>query len=175
MARLPLRPVCRAPENRKTPEENGNDLPALGFFPQAPLAKRPFDLVLGPHVRNQDHFAFVFPVHQLQNSNRSVATLQDGFSARPRSGLTASILTSIASANGSARTCYSQEPAQHTRRSIAPTLQENRKRHRRRNRNRRQNLGRAAWPRPSPNPSLPNRVSLIRGAGPLLAFFGSCP
>ncbi len=58
MARLSLQPVCRAPETRKDPKEYRNDLPALGFFPQAPLAKRPFDLVLGPHVKNQDHFAF---------------------------------------------------------------------------------------------------------------------
>jgi hypothetical protein len=45
----------------KTPEEYGNYLHALGFFPEAPLAKRTFDLVLGPDVKNQDLFALVFP------------------------------------------------------------------------------------------------------------------
>jgi aminopeptidase N len=49
-------------KNAKTPEEYGFYLHALGFFPQAALAKRTFDLVLGPDVRNQDLYALVFPV-----------------------------------------------------------------------------------------------------------------
>jgi aminopeptidase N len=45
----------------KTPEEYGNYLQALGFFPEPALAKRTFDLVLGPDVKNQDLFALVSP------------------------------------------------------------------------------------------------------------------
>jgi aminopeptidase N len=48
-------------KSAKTPEEHGNYLRALGFFPEAALAKRTFDLVLGPDVKNQDLFALVFP------------------------------------------------------------------------------------------------------------------
>jgi aminopeptidase N len=41
----------------KTPEEYGFYLQALGFFPEKTLAKRTFDLFLGPDVKNQDLFA----------------------------------------------------------------------------------------------------------------------
>jgi aminopeptidase N len=48
-------------KSAKNPEEYGNYLRALGFFPEAALAKRTFDLVLGPDVKNQDLFALIFP------------------------------------------------------------------------------------------------------------------
>jgi len=46
----------------KTPEEYGFYLRALGMFPEAALAKRTFDLVLSPQVKNQDMFALYFPL-----------------------------------------------------------------------------------------------------------------
>jgi hypothetical protein len=46
----------------KTPEEYGIYLEALGFFPEPALAKRTFDLVLGPQVKNQDLFALYIPL-----------------------------------------------------------------------------------------------------------------
>jgi aminopeptidase N len=46
----------------KTPEEYGFYLQALGFFPEATLAKRTYDLVLGPDVKNQDMYALYFPL-----------------------------------------------------------------------------------------------------------------
>jgi len=46
----------------KTPEEYGHYLQALGAFPDPALAKRTFDLVLGPEVKNQDLFALYFPL-----------------------------------------------------------------------------------------------------------------
>lgn len=49
-------------KSAKTPEEYGFYLQALGFFPQPALAKRTFDLVLGPDVRNQDMYALAFPM-----------------------------------------------------------------------------------------------------------------
>lgn len=45
----------------KTPEEYGFYLQALGFFPEPALAKRTFDLVLGPEVKSQDMFALASP------------------------------------------------------------------------------------------------------------------
>jgi aminopeptidase N len=49
-------------KSAKTPEEYGFYLQALGFFPEPALARRTFDLMLGPEVRNQDLYALVFPV-----------------------------------------------------------------------------------------------------------------
>lgn len=49
-------------KSAKTPEEYGFYLQALGFFPQPALAKRTFDLMLGPDVRNQDLYALAFPM-----------------------------------------------------------------------------------------------------------------
>jgi puromycin-sensitive aminopeptidase len=46
----------------KTPEEYFFYLRALGFFPDKTLAKRTFDLVLGPDVKSQDMFALYFPL-----------------------------------------------------------------------------------------------------------------
>ncbi len=46
----------------KTPEEYGFYLQALGFFPEATLAKRTYDMVLGPDVKNQDMYALYFPL-----------------------------------------------------------------------------------------------------------------
>ena len=46
----------------KNPEEHDFYLQALGAFPQAALAKRTFDLVLGPDVKSQDMFALVSPL-----------------------------------------------------------------------------------------------------------------
>src|SRR5260370_7262199 len=40
----------------KTPEEYYNYFGALGQFPEASLAKRTFDFVLSPAVKNQDLF-----------------------------------------------------------------------------------------------------------------------
>jgi len=46
----------------KNPEEYGFYLQALGMFPQPELAKRTFDLVLGPDVKNQDLYALFTPL-----------------------------------------------------------------------------------------------------------------
>lgn len=46
----------------KSPEEYGFYLQALGAFPDPNLAKRTYDLVLGPDVKNQDMFALFFPL-----------------------------------------------------------------------------------------------------------------
>jgi len=46
----------------KSPEEYGFYLQALGMFPQPELAKRTFDLVLGPDVKNQDLYALFTPL-----------------------------------------------------------------------------------------------------------------
>jgi aminopeptidase N len=46
----------------KTPEEYFFYLRALGFFPDKTLAKRTFELVLGPDVKSQDMFALYFPL-----------------------------------------------------------------------------------------------------------------
>lgn len=46
----------------KTPEEYGFYLQALGAFPDTTLAKRTFELVLGPEVKNQDMYALYFPL-----------------------------------------------------------------------------------------------------------------
>jgi aminopeptidase N len=45
-----------------TPEEYGSYLQSLGMFPQKDLAKRTFDLVLGPDVKNQDMYALYSPL-----------------------------------------------------------------------------------------------------------------
>ena len=46
----------------KNPEEYGFYLRALGAFPEAALAKRTYDLVLGPEVKNQDMYGLFFPL-----------------------------------------------------------------------------------------------------------------
>jgi aminopeptidase N len=46
----------------KSPEEYGSYLQALGMFPQPELAKRTYELVLGPEVKNQDLYALYFPL-----------------------------------------------------------------------------------------------------------------
>lgn len=46
----------------KNPEEYGFYLQALGMFPEPELAKRTYDLVLGPDVKNQDLYALYFPL-----------------------------------------------------------------------------------------------------------------
>jgi aminopeptidase N/puromycin-sensitive aminopeptidase len=55
----------------KTPEEYGFYLQALGFFPQPELAKRTFDLVLGPDVKNQDLYALYFPFANYQTQTEA--------------------------------------------------------------------------------------------------------
>jgi hypothetical protein len=50
----------------KTPEEYSFYLQALGFFPDAALTRRTFDLVLGPDVRSQDMFFLYFPILNYQ-------------------------------------------------------------------------------------------------------------
>lgn len=46
----------------KNPEEYFFYLQALGFFPDAALTKRTFDLLIGPEVKSQDLFALYFPM-----------------------------------------------------------------------------------------------------------------
>ena len=46
----------------KSPDEYGFYLQALGMFPQPELAKRTYELVLGPEVKNQDLYALYFPL-----------------------------------------------------------------------------------------------------------------
>jgi aminopeptidase N len=46
----------------KNPEEYGFYLQSLGMFPQPALAKRTFELGLGPDVKNQDLYALYFPL-----------------------------------------------------------------------------------------------------------------
>jgi aminopeptidase N/puromycin-sensitive aminopeptidase len=46
----------------KNPEEYGFYLQSLGMFPEPALAKRTFDLVLGPEVKNQDLYALYIPL-----------------------------------------------------------------------------------------------------------------
>jgi aminopeptidase N len=46
----------------KNPEEYGFYLQSLGMFPEPALAKRTFELVLGPEVKNQDLYALYFPL-----------------------------------------------------------------------------------------------------------------
>lgn len=46
----------------KSPDEYGSYLQALGMFPQPELAKRTYELVLGPGVKNQDLYALYFPL-----------------------------------------------------------------------------------------------------------------
>jgi aminopeptidase N/puromycin-sensitive aminopeptidase len=50
----------------KTPEEYGFYLQSLGFFPEPALAKRTYDLILGPDVKNQDIYALYFPLINYQ-------------------------------------------------------------------------------------------------------------
>ena len=49
-------------ETAKTPEEHDFYLQTLGAFPQPVLAKRTFDLLLGPDVKSQDMFALFSPL-----------------------------------------------------------------------------------------------------------------
>jgi aminopeptidase N len=46
----------------KDPQEYGFYLRALGMFPQPDLARRTYDLILGPEVKNQDLYALYFPL-----------------------------------------------------------------------------------------------------------------
>lgn len=46
----------------KTPEGYGFYLQALGMFPEPELAKRTYDLVLGPDVKNQNLYGIYFPL-----------------------------------------------------------------------------------------------------------------
>jgi aminopeptidase N len=49
-------------KSAKNPEEYGFYLQALGFFPEPTLAKRTYEMILGPDVKNQDMFALYFPI-----------------------------------------------------------------------------------------------------------------
>jgi aminopeptidase N len=65
----------------KTPEEYGNYLRALGFFPEAALTKRTFDLVLGPEVKNQDLFALASPFINYRTQTEAWQLFKEDFPA----------------------------------------------------------------------------------------------
>jgi aminopeptidase N len=65
----------------KNPEEYGNYLRALGFFPEAALTKRTFDLVLGPDVKNQDLFALASPFINYRTQTEAWQLFKEDFPA----------------------------------------------------------------------------------------------
>ena len=65
----------------RTPEEYGYYLQALGMFPDPALARRTYELVLGPDVKNQDMFALVFPLTNYQTQTAAWDLFKSDFPA----------------------------------------------------------------------------------------------
>jgi hypothetical protein len=65
----------------KSPEEYNSYLQTLGLFPQPELAKRTFDLVLGPEVKNQDMGALYGPLVNYKVQAQAWELLKQDFPA----------------------------------------------------------------------------------------------
>ena len=68
-------------KSAKTPEEHDNYLRALGFFPQPELAKRTYEYILSPEVKNQDMYFLVFPLVNYQTQAQAWQYFKSDFPA----------------------------------------------------------------------------------------------